>query len=80
MNSPRCNDCWLVHPVEQTCLDAMKANQQAFIKNTGGRSQCRACGETIFWYTHLNGKKVPYTTALQNHFINCPKAGEFKRA
>lgn len=40
---------------------------------------CRGCGATIMWVTHANGKQVPYTMQGLNHFIDCPKADNFRR-
>ena len=42
--------------------------------------QCRGCGIDIWWVTHANGKKAPYTKQGLNHFADCPKAKEFKRS
>lgn len=43
------------------------------------RGKCRGCGAEIFWVTHKNGKKVPYTILGLNHFIDCPQAKRFKK-
>jgi uncharacterized protein with PIN domain len=40
---------------------------------------CRACGMKLYFVTHTNGKVAPYTADAVNHFINCPKASQFKR-
>lgn len=45
----------------------------------GDKGQCRGCGAEIWWLVHRNGKKVPYTAAGLNHFIDCPNAKDFKR-
>ncbi|HEY7305768.1 MAG TPA: hypothetical protein VH601_16705 [Bryobacteraceae bacterium] len=40
---------------------------------------CRACGVTLYFIEHANGKIAPYTADAVNHFANCPKAKEFRR-
>jgi hypothetical protein len=39
---------------------------------------CKACGVQLAFVRHRNGKLGPYTADGVNHFINCPKAGEFR--
>lgn len=43
------------------------------------QSQCRGCRRTIFWATHANGKRVPYTVDGVNHFVDCKQRGMFKK-
>lgn len=50
----------------------------ALLKNVGDPGQCRGCQSPIFWVTHRNGKKAPYTPAGLNHFADCPAAGDFR--
>ncbi|HEY6991138.1 MAG TPA: hypothetical protein VH369_22265 [Bryobacteraceae bacterium] len=40
---------------------------------------CRACGVTLYFVGHTNGKLAPYTADASNHFLHCPKASEFRR-
>jgi len=54
-------------------------NVSRLLANIGDPGQCRGCGADIFWVIHKNGKRVPYTPQALNHFIDCPKAQEFKR-
>lgn len=49
------------------------------LRNVGDPGQCRGCGAAIWWVTHRNWKKAPYTAAGINHFIDCPKAADFGR-
>lgn len=39
--------------------------------------KCRGCEAAIYWVTHKNGKRTPYTAAGLNHFIDCPAAAQF---
>lgn len=39
---------------------------------------CRACGVDIAMVRHRNGKLAPYTMDGVNHFVNCPKAEQFR--
>ncbi len=60
-------------------LDEMKANVAKLLAAVGQRGACRGCGREIWWLVHSNGKRAPYTRAGLNHFIDCPRAKEFKR-
>lgn len=40
---------------------------------------CRACGEQLAIVRHRNDKLAPYTMDGTNHFINCPKADQFRQ-
>lgn len=41
---------------------------------------CKACGEKLYFVRLASGKQAPYTADGLNHFINCPKAAEFRKA
>lgn len=47
--------------------------------NVGSRP-CKACGTMLYWLLHNNGKQVPYTHEGVNHFIDCPRAPQFRKA
>jgi hypothetical protein len=40
---------------------------------------CKACEATLYFVRHTNGARAPYTEDAVNHFVNCPKANDFKR-
>jgi hypothetical protein len=40
---------------------------------------CSRCMAPIYWIRHPNGVNTPYTEAALNHFIDCPRANEFRR-
>jgi len=58
----------------------MQAALVALVKTAGTEGTCSGCGAPIYWIRHANGKNTPYTPHGLNHFIDCPKAKEFKRA
>lgn len=80
---PLCGDCKLPlvdHTVQLRdvyCLPAMEKAMTALLKNVGQLGTCRGCNAPVVWVRHANNKPTPYTTEGLNHFVNCPKAGEF---
>jgi hypothetical protein len=40
---------------------------------------CKACGTTLYFVRHQNGKAAPYTSDGVNHFIACPAADSFRK-
>lgn len=50
-----------------------------FMDKIGNRSKCKGCGKEIWWIVHASGSVAPYTEEGLNHFINCPKAKDFRR-
>lgn len=42
-------------------------------------TKCQACRAEIYLVRHLNGKVAPYTPAGLIHFVDCPKAEQFRR-
>lgn len=53
--------------------------QHLFKQLAAEHSQCRGCGRTIWFVTHANGKRTPYTDELLNHFLDCSAAELFRR-
>ena len=49
------------------------------VRNVGSLGYCRGCGAQVFWVVHRNLKNVPYTADGLNHFIDCPKAEQFRK-
>lgn len=58
--------------------EELKRRIKALLANVGNVGTCRGCNAPIYWVTHNNGKKTPYTETGLNHFADCPKAKEFK--
>jgi hypothetical protein len=57
----------------------LRENIVKLLTQIGDKGKCRGCGAEIYWVTHKNGKKAPYTSSGLNHFADCPKAGDFKK-
>jgi hypothetical protein len=61
------------------CARALTQVISELLERVGEPGTCKGCGMPIFWLTHSNGKKTPYTPRGFNHFIDCKKAKEFRR-
>jgi hypothetical protein len=70
----------LPHAPLVDCLDAQKQVLIDLLFKIADHSDCKGCGAKVFWLTHKNGKKAPYTEAGLNHFADCPAADRFKKA
>ena len=78
-----CDICHLPGPHDglmagAMCIHAQEKAMVTLLKNVGDPGTCRGCGASIFWVTHRNGKKTPYTPAGLNHFLDCEKGKDFK--
>lgn len=60
--------------------DALKKNIALLLNQIAESSHCKGCGVRIWWVTHRNGRKAPYTDTGMNHFIDCVAAAQFKKA
>jgi hypothetical protein len=61
-------------------LPTIEQNAQVLLKQIAGEpTHCKACNARIWFIRHRNGKMVPYTEQLLNHFIDCKYAVTFKR-
>lgn len=89
---PICSDCHLVHPPAEADLNQTMANLRGCLIAQGGamlwlldhvgkKASCDGpnCGRTIYWVTHTNGRKTPYTAAGLNHFVDCPDRDRFRK-
>lgn len=77
-----CASCNLPHEPSidgHPCIEAQTEAMNRLLQSVGDKGECRGCRAVIYWVTHRNGKKVPYTPAGLNHFIDCPAAKDFKR-
>lgn len=82
---PLCPNCRLPHdplPMEASlaaCFDSQRAAMTALLHNVGERKTCRGCGVSIYWVTHRNNARTPYTPEGLNHFVNCPNSEMFRK-
>lgn len=76
-----CSTCQLpgVHDNLAECVDAQSRTIKRLFELIGNQALCKGCDAAIYWVEHRNGKRVPYTSAGVNHFINCSEAARFKR-
>ncbi len=75
-----CLRCQLPHAPEASCVDAQSGAMEKLLGLIAGSPvPCRGCRASVYWVTHKNGKRAPYTVAGLNHFVDCPAAKEFKR-
>jgi len=73
-----CPTCKLAH-TETPCVEAQSIAMKTLLDNIGDQGVCRGCQAPIYWVTHRNGKKTPYTSSGLNHFIDCEAREQFKR-
>ncbi len=75
-----CPVCLLPHDSHdaESCVEAQSQAMKKLLAQISDQGLCRGCQARIFWVTHNNGKKVPYTSAGLNHFVNCPAREQFK--
>jgi hypothetical protein len=50
----------------------------ALLRNIGDKGRCKGCGSPIYWVRHKNGRVGPYSENGLSHFIDCPKADQFR--
>lgn len=76
-----CPNCQLpgAHLNGDYCAGAQAEATLALLTNIADKGTCTGCGATVYWVRHKNGKRVPYTTAGLNHFIDCSKADQFRK-
>lgn len=74
-----CPTCGLAHGPREECLAAARQAMIDLLWNVGNSAHCNGCGAGIFWITHKNGKKTPYTPAGLNHFVDCPASQQFRK-
>lgn len=74
-----CAACGQPQAEGHECVVALLNAVGLILHNVGDEGKCRGCQARIFWVTHKNGKKVPYTGAGLNHFVDCPAAEQFKK-
>lgn len=62
----------------EAMIRELELRVQMILQHVGDKGVCKGCSRDIWWVKHKNGKAVPYTWEGLNHFIDCPKAKEFK--
>ncbi len=78
-----CGTCGHPHPPSDGALATMcilsqkTAMRHLLALVAGDPVPCRGCQAPIYWVTHKNGKRTPYTPSGLNHFIDCPAAAQF---
>lgn len=65
----------------RACCTVQATAMRLLISHVGKKATCDGptCGRTIYWVTHTNGKRTPYTEAGLCHFIDCPDRDRFRR-
>jgi hypothetical protein len=61
------------------CIDAQKTAMRRLLGLIGKQVACGGCGASMYFVVHNNGKRVPYTEAGLNHFIDCPERDRFAK-
>jgi len=79
-----CQNCHLPdrltgHMLPDICIGAQQEAMHHLLNQVADRGTCTGCGAAVYWVRHKNGKRVPYTEAGLNHFIDCPKADQFRK-
>ena len=52
-------------------------NIRTLLNRIGNYTKCPACQTEMWWVTHKNGKKAPYTIEAVVHFNECKAAEGF---
>jgi hypothetical protein len=55
-------------------------NIRTLLNRLGNYTKCPACQTEMWWITHKNGKKAPYTVDAVVHFNECKAAEGFGQA
>jgi len=55
-------------------------NIRNLLNRLGNYTKCPACQTEMWWVTHKNGKKAPYTVDAVVHFNECKAAEGFGQA
>jgi hypothetical protein len=63
------------------CALAQAGAMLWLLEHVGKKGVCDGpnCHAVIYWVTHTNGRKTPYTMAGLNHFVDCPDRDRFAR-
>jgi len=57
--------------------EATQKNIRTLLNRIGNYTKCPACQTEMWWVTHKNGKKAPYTLQAVVHFNECKAAEGF---
>ena len=58
-------------------IEATQKNIRTMLNRIGNYTKCPACQTEMWWVTHKNGKKAPYTVTAVVHFNECKVAEGF---
>ena len=58
-------------------LSTPQARLKHLLQQVGEPGHCRGCSTPVYWVTHRNGVKAPYTLEGLNHFADCPVRDQF---
>ena len=58
-------------------VEATQKNIRTLLNRIGNYTKCPACQTEMWWVTHKNGKKAPYTLQAVVHFNECKAAEGF---
>jgi len=57
--------------------EQIQRNIRTLLNRIGNYTKCPACKKEMWWVTHKNGKKAPYTVEAVVHFKECTAAEGF---
>lgn len=57
--------------------EGIHRNIRTLLNRIGNYTKCPACQTEMWWVTHKNGKKAPYTVEAVVHFNECKAAEGF---
>lgn len=60
-------------------LTTPQARLDHLLRQVGEPSHCRYCQAPVYWVTHRNGTRTPYTMEGLNHHVDCPNKPGVKR-
>ncbi len=59
--------------------EGIHRNVRTLLNRVGNYTKCPACQTEMWWVTHKNGKKAPYSIEAVVHFNECSAAEGFGR-
>ena len=57
--------------------EQIQRNIRTLLNRIGNYTKCPACKKEMWWVTHKNGKKAPYSVEAVVHFKECTAAEGF---
>lgn len=59
--------------------EQLQRNVLRLLAAIGDAGTCKGCGRPIWWVKSKAGKIMPVTDEALNHFVDCPRAAQFKK-